>query len=87
MTAYVRGPRGRYARHETTLHEWAHGDRRLGRALRGTGFDEIWRRPWSPWADPGSREPMERALWCGRLAGDGPVTARGLRALGFRRVS
>jgi SAM-dependent methyltransferase len=87
MTAYVRGPRGRYVRHETTLHEWAHGDRRLERALRGTGFDEIWRRPWSPWAEPGSREPMERALWCGRLAGDGPVTARSLRALGLRRVS
>ena len=48
-------PRGRYTRHETTLHEWAHDDRRLYRALRSTGFAEIWRRPWSPWADQRSR--------------------------------
>jgi SAM-dependent methyltransferase len=87
MTAYVKITRGRYARHETTLHEWAHGDRRLERALRGTGFCEVWRRPWSPWADRRSNEPPERALWCGRVAGEGVVTAEMLRALGFRLVS
>jgi SAM-dependent methyltransferase len=84
MTAYVKGARGRYTRRVTTLHEWAHDDRRLERALRGTGFAEIWRRLWSPWRD-GDR--LERALWCGRAPGEGPVTPRALRALGFRRVS
>jgi len=84
MTAYVRVPGGRYTRHTTTLHEWAHDDARLERALRGTGFAEIWRRPWSPWRD-GDR--LERALWCGRAPGDGPVTPRALLGLGFRRIS
>ena len=87
MTAYVKDARGRYTRHTTTLHEWAHSERRLERALSGTGFVEIWRRPWSPWAGERSGEPPERALWCGRVAGDGPVTTAALRALGFRRVS
>lgn len=83
MTAYVERGRGRYARHETTLHEWAHDDRRIARGLRAAGFCELWRRPWSAWADS---EFPERALWCGRVAGEGPVTPRRLRALGFRRV-
>ena len=87
MTAYVKDARGRYTRHETTLHEWAHDDVRLERALRSTGFVEIWRRPWSPWADQRPGEPPERALWCGRVAGEGPVTPRALRAMRFRRVS
>ena len=51
MTAYVKGARGRYTRHETTLHEWAHDDRRLERALRGTGFAEIWRHAVEPVGD------------------------------------
>jgi SAM-dependent methyltransferase len=91
MTAYVKRGRGRWARHETTLHEWAHGDRRLARALRAAGFDEVWRRPWSAWANARSSEPPERALWCGRLAGAAPVGAAPVSAavltrLGFRRV-
>jgi SAM-dependent methyltransferase len=87
MTAYVRRGRGRYARHETTLHEWAHDDRRLARALFAAGFDEVWRRPWSAWADARSSEPPERVLWCGRRAGTAAVSARVLTRLGFRRVS
>jgi SAM-dependent methyltransferase len=87
MTAYVERGRGRYTRHETTLHEWAHDERRLERALRGAGFAEIWRMPWSPWADRRPGEPPERALWCGRLAGAGAADARALRSLAFRRLS
>jgi SAM-dependent methyltransferase len=86
MTAYVERGRGRYTRHETTLHEWAHDDRRLVRALLAAGFDEVWRRPWSAWAEPGRAEPPERALWCGRLAGAAPPSPGALRAVGFRRV-
>ena len=87
MTAYVKGARGRYARHETTLHEYAWSDRELTRALRGAGFAELWRMPWSPWPDPPDGAQPERALWCGRAAGEATVTAPSLRALGFRRVS
>jgi SAM-dependent methyltransferase len=83
MTAYVKRGR-RYTRHETTLHEWAHDDRRLVRALLAAGFDEIWRRPWSAWR---SAEPPERALWCGTLAGTALLSARALRQVGFRRVA
>jgi SAM-dependent methyltransferase len=85
LTAYVKRGRG-YVRRETTLYEWAHDDRRLARALFAAGFDEVWRRPWSAWAEARSSEPPERALWCGRLAGAAPVSARSLKALGFRRV-
>jgi SAM-dependent methyltransferase len=88
MTAYVRRGRGRYTRHETTLHEWVHDDRRIARALFAAGFDEVWRRPWSAWAaEPSSSEPPERALWCGRLTGAARLSAQALRAVGFRRVS
>lgn len=85
MTAYVKAARGRYARLETTLHEYAWSDRELTRALRTAGFAEIWRRPWSPWPDPPDAARLERALWCARLAGEGPVSPAALRALGFRR--
>jgi SAM-dependent methyltransferase len=85
MTAYVKRGRG-YVRRETTLHEWAHADRRFVRALLAAGFDEVWRRPWSAWAEARPAEPPERALWCGRLAGTAPVSAHALRAVGFRRV-
>ena len=84
LTAYVRSARGRYARHETTLHEYAWSDRELTRALRAAGFAEVWRGPWSAWPDP--RERPERALWCGRVAGEGAVDPAALRALGLRRV-
>jgi SAM-dependent methyltransferase len=87
MTAYVKRGRGRYARQETTLHEWAHDDGRLARALFAAGFDEVWRRPWSAWAEASRSEPPERALWCGRLAGTSPVSVSVLTRLGFRRVS
>jgi hypothetical protein len=85
MTAYVKRGRG-YVRRETTLHEWAHDDRRFVRALRAAGFAEVWRRPWSAWAEARPGEPSERALWCGRLAGTAPVSAEALRQVGFRRV-
>jgi SAM-dependent methyltransferase len=81
MTAYAKRGRGRYTRHETTLHEWAHHDRRISRTLRAAGFAEVWRRPWTAWADS---EFPERALWCGRAAGEGAVTPRRLRSIGFR---
>ncbi len=85
MTAYVRAGRGRYARHTTTLHEYAWSDRELLRALRAAGFAEVWRRRWSPWSErDGSRH--ERALWCARVAGEGLVGPAAIRALGFRRV-
>jgi SAM-dependent methyltransferase len=87
MTAYVKRGRGGWVRHETTLHEWAHDDGRLARALFAAGFDEVWRRPWSAWSERRPSEPPERALWCGRLAGTAPVSARALREVGFRRVS
>jgi hypothetical protein len=83
MTAYVKDARGRYTRHETTLHEYAWHDRELTRALRAAGFAELWRMPWSPWPDEAQ---LERALWCGRASGKGAMAARSLRALGFRRV-
>jgi SAM-dependent methyltransferase len=83
MTAYVRRGRGRYSRHETMLHEWAHDDSRIARTLRSAGFAEIWRRPWTAWADS---EFSERVLWCGRADGEGPVTARALAQIGFRHV-
>ena len=86
MTAYVKDAGGRYTRHETTLHEYAWNDRELARAVRGAGFTEIWRMPWSPWPDQGREPQLERALWCGRVAGTGAVAARCLRDLGFRRV-
>jgi SAM-dependent methyltransferase len=86
MTAYVKGGRGRYTRHETTLHEYAWSDRELLRALRAAGFAEVWRRPWSAW--PGELEAgrPERALWAGRVEGMGAVTPAALRRLAFRRV-
>jgi SAM-dependent methyltransferase len=87
MTAYVRRGRGGYTRHETTLHEWAHDDRRIVRALRGAGFAEVWCRPWSAWAAARSAEPPERTLWCARLTGAGPASPTVLRALGFVRLS
>jgi SAM-dependent methyltransferase len=83
MTAYVHDGRGRYARHETTLHEYARSDRELTNALHAAGFAEVWRMPWSPWADPPGEERLERQLWCGRVAGEGPIAAGALRALGF----
>ena len=86
MTAYVKDARGRYSRHETTLHEYAWNDRELTRALRAAGLAEVWRMPWSPWPDQHTEAQLERALWCGRVAGKGPVGARSLRALGFRSV-
>ena len=87
MTAYVKRGRGRYTRHETTLHEWAHDDGRIARALFAAGFDEVWRRPWSAWTDARPGEPPERALWCGRVAGTAPLGARALSRVGFRRVA
>ena len=83
MTAYVRDGRGRYRRHETTLHEYAWSDRELSRALRAAGFAEVWRMPWSPWSD---EKRLERALWCGRVAGEGPIGPGALRALSLRRA-
>jgi len=83
MTAYVKDARGRYARHEATLHEYAWHDRELTHALRAAGFAELWRMPWSPWPDEAQ---LERALWCGRASGKGAMAARSLRALGFRSV-
>ena len=71
MTAYVKDTRGRYTRHQTTLHEYAWSDRELARALRAAGFAEAWRTAWSPWADQHEEAQLERALWCGRVAGDG----------------
>jgi SAM-dependent methyltransferase len=82
MTAYVKTGRGRWARHRTTLHEYAWSDRELAAALRAAGFAELWRMPWSAWPEPGERP--ERALWCGRVAGEGAVDTAGLRRLGFR---
>jgi SAM-dependent methyltransferase len=86
MTAYVRDGRGRYARHQTTLHEYAWSDRELARALRAAGFTEVWRMPWSPWPDQREEGRLERALWCGRVAGEGAVSAGALRALGLERL-
>ena len=86
MTAYARAGRGRYTRHETTLHEYAWSDRELLRALRAAGFDEVWRRPWSAWPDQLEAGRPERALWAGRVEGSSTVTPAALRALGFRRV-
>jgi SAM-dependent methyltransferase len=86
MTAYVRDSRGRYTRHQTTLHEYAWSDRELTRALRAAGFAELWRMPWSPWADQHEQERLERALWCGRVAGEGAISTGALRALGLERL-
>ena len=83
----MKAARGRYVRHETTLHEYAWSDGELARALRAAGFAELWRMPWSPWAHPPDGAPPERALWCGRVAGNGDAAERSLRARGFRRVS
>jgi alkylation response protein AidB-like acyl-CoA dehydrogenase len=71
MTAYVKGARGAYTRHETTLHEYAWSDRELTRALRSAGFAEVWRMPWSPWPDQHGEPQLERALWAGGAAGRG----------------
>jgi SAM-dependent methyltransferase len=87
MTAYVRERSGRYARHETTLHEYAWSDRTLAAALRAAGFAELWRRPWSAWRDQHEEGRLERALWCGRAPGEGRVTCETLRAAGFRRLA
>jgi len=86
MTAYVKDGRGRYARHETTLHEYAWSDRELARALRSAGFGEVWRRPWSAWPEEHAGTRPERALWCGRVGGVGRIPAEPIRALGFRRL-
>jgi SAM-dependent methyltransferase len=86
MTAYVRDGRGRYVRHETMLHEYAWSDRALARALRAAGFAEVGRRPWSAWSDQHEEGRLERALWCGRLAGEGAIAPAALRSLGFRRL-
>jgi len=83
MTAYVSDGRGRYTRHTATLHEHAFSDRELARALRSAGFGAVWRRPWSAWPAAGARP--ERALWCGRVAGDGLADPL-LHRLGFRRL-
>lgn len=87
MTAYARDARGRYTRHETTLHEYAWRDLELVRAFRQAGFAQVWRLPWSAWPDQHEEPAMDRALWCGRAPG-GPsaVSDAGLRSLGFRRT-
>jgi SAM-dependent methyltransferase len=88
MTAYVKDGRGRFTRHRATLHEYAFGDRALARALRAAGFSEVWRRAWTPWPDQHDDARLDRALWCGRVGGgEGPIGARALRALAFRRVA
>jgi SAM-dependent methyltransferase len=90
LVAYAKDARGRYTRHETTLHEYAFSDRALLRALRAAGFGEVWRMPWSAFADQHAEEQLERALWCGRVAPVGPgagVPPRQLRELGFRSVT
>jgi SAM-dependent methyltransferase len=88
MIAYARERDGRFRRRETTLHEYAYGDRELTSALAAAGFDEVWRRPWSPWPDQHLEPAMDRALWCGRRAGAGAsIRPARLRALGFRRVA
>jgi SAM-dependent methyltransferase len=87
MTAYARERDGRFRRRETTLHEYAYGDRELASALASAGFDEVWRRPWSPWPDQHLEPAMDRALWCGRrTGGQAGIRPARLRALGFRRL-
>jgi SAM-dependent methyltransferase len=88
LVAYAKDGRGRYARHETTLHEYAWSDRALLRALRAAGFAEVFRRPWSPFADQAAEGRLERALWCARAPGAGAgVPSARLRALGFRPLA
>lgn len=83
LVAYVKDGRGRYTRLETTHHQYAWRDAELIAALRAAGFAELWRRPWSAFRDGES----ERALWYARVAGPaGPIRAKRLRALGFRRI-
>lgn len=87
MIAYARERGGRYRRHETTLYEYAYGDRELAQAFTAAGFAEVWRRPWSAWPDQHEEPAMDRALWCGRKGGsEASVGTARLRALGFRRV-
>ncbi len=88
MIAYARNGRGSYSRAEATLFEYLYGDGEIARALRESGFDEVFRRDWSPWPDLESGAPMDRRLWCGRVAGDEARIRPGrLRALGFRPVA
>jgi len=87
MTAYARGARGAYTRHETTLHEYAWRDRELASAFCEAGYARAWRLPWSAWPDQHAEPAMDRTLWCGRApGGPGAVSDAQLRALGFRRA-
>jgi SAM-dependent methyltransferase len=88
MIAYARAGRGRFTRAEATLFEYLYRDPEIVRALRASGFDEVWRRDWSPWADLEPGAPMDRALWCGRIGGEeGRIRPARLRTLGFRRAA
>ena len=88
MIAYAREKGGRFRRHETVLYEYAWRDRELVRALAAAGFAQVWRLPWSAWPDQREDPAMDRALWCGRPAGDAAgVRPARLRSLGFRRVA
>ena len=88
MIAYARDGRGRFSRGETTLFEYLYDDREIERALEESGLDEIWKRDWSPWADQELEPRMDRALWCGRAAGEeGQILSSRLRGLGFQRVA
>jgi SAM-dependent methyltransferase len=88
MIAWARDGKGRFTRAETTLFEYLHDDREIARALRRSGFAEVWKRPWSPWADAQDEPRLDRALWCGRVAGEEPrIPASRLRELRFRRVT
>jgi SAM-dependent methyltransferase len=88
VIAWARDGRGRYTRAEATLFEYLHGDREIARSLRRAGFSEVWRRPWTPWADARHEPRLDRALWCGRVRGGEPrLRASRLRELGFRRLA
>ena len=88
MIAWARERDGRFSRHQATLFEYARSDAELLRALAAAGFDEVWRRPWSPWPDQHLEPAMDRALWCGRrTGGDASIHPARLRALGFRRLA
>ncbi len=81
-----RGSQARFARQETTLHEYLHSDAEIARALRAGGFERVWTRPWSPWRIQDAEAKRHRRLWCAEMPGPGASErARLLRRLGFRR--
>lgn len=87
ITSYVRRSRSTFTRSRTVLHEYFYSDKQLLSSLRTAGFEQIWKRPWSPWRWQDREARRHRDLWAARVADPARrVRADSLSRYGFRRL-